>query len=362
MNAMWPFNRPHRVRLRKIGYVFIIVSCLVLLASWNTGTNLYYVIFSGVFSLVFVAFVLCGRGTRNIDMRRDAPGAVHRNAAFDTTVHLRNQGRRFAARAFRVDSLDAGHTSHAFVPVLAPGASTFIVIKDRFTKRGVHRLPSLALASTYPFALTEFRKVMDDRKEIVVYPRVWSVRTSFLEQLHGGGRIIRRNRGQGDEYYGLRDYEPGDPLRRVSWKASARRGHLMVKELEQETSHQIRIVFDNRYLPDIEDFSQAFEDTIELVASLAMTFLNRQYLVGLAVSDSSVPLGEGKSHGLKILDLLARVNPASQTENDPFARVALAEELGRETILCVSTDPAAWGRRTALHGVRVLDPREVVLA
>ena len=53
-----------------------------------------------------------------------------------------------------------------------------------------------------------------------------------------------RLRGDGDELRELRDHVPGDPFKRIAWKASARRGRLLVREMEREERDVVWLVVD----------------------------------------------------------------------------------------------------------------------
>jgi uncharacterized protein (DUF58 family) len=53
-------------------------------------------------------------------------------------------------------------------------------------------------------------------------------------------------KGAGIDYYGVREFRSGDPLRHVHWKTTARRGELVVKEFERETGTPLVVLVDNR--------------------------------------------------------------------------------------------------------------------
>ncbi len=59
-----------------------------------------------------------------------------------------------------------------------------------------------------------------------------------------GAQVPMRTRGSGTELLELRDYHAGDSLRTLAWKASARRGRLLVREFEQEQQLDVMIVID----------------------------------------------------------------------------------------------------------------------
>src|SRR5690606_37344524 len=97
-------------------------------------------------------------------------------------------------------------------------------------------------------------------------------------------------------------------LRKIVWRVSARLNHLIVRELEPTTSRNVMICVDTRYA-QVPGFDEHFEDAMDLAASLAVSFLNRQYAVGLLTPHTEVGLGEANAHAIAILDALARVSP-----------------------------------------------------
>ncbi len=235
-----------------------------------------------------------------------------------------------------------------------------VTMSEQFDTRGVYPLPALDLVTAFPFGLIESRQRGDDATEVVVYPRVFAVRSSALELISGGGDVVRTARGQGDEFFSMRDYIPGDDLRLVSWRATARAGELMVKELSQETSRFVVLVLDTRLGMNVPDFHERFEAAIELTASLAVTLLNRQYSVALVTGIDYLPEGEGQAQIRRVLDFLARLEPAPDDSADPYKRGALIDDPRRAAYLCISPDPIQWGSR--IGALRVLHPREVVYA
>jgi uncharacterized protein (DUF58 family) len=77
-----------------------------------------------------------------------------------------------------------------------------------------------------------------ERLTIVVRPRLVALDGLFSEagRLGGDGRRLLLRRAAGFDFHSVREYEQGESLRRVHWPTSARRGQLMVKELE-DTAH-----------------------------------------------------------------------------------------------------------------------------
>jgi uncharacterized protein (DUF58 family) len=125
--------------------------------------------------------------------------------------------------------------------------------------------------------------------------------------------------GEGDEVRELRDHVPGDPFKRIAWKASARRGRLVVREMEREERDVVWFFLD----VSVELWAGAegrapLDDMVDEVAALATRHLSRGDRVGLAVLASRprtwLPPAGGAPHAVKIAAALA--SAASMVDSD----------------------------------------------
>lgn len=353
-------------RIRPSGLVFTLIAVLTLLAAWNTGTNLLYLVVGGLFSFAILSALLVGWMLHGVRVSREAPEAVHRGEPLAVTVRIENHKHLLPAMSLRVESAARRGESVGYVASLPPRRAALVRTTEMFDKRGVYRLPPVVLVSVFPFGFIEKRRTFTDQNEVVVYPRVRAVRATVLHQLPGARMTPRRPTGDGDEFFSLREYVRGDDPRRIAWRVSARLGSLMVKELTQGASRFVVFVLDtcrkeDKGLQPLVLFDERFEEAVELVASLAVTLLNQQFSVALATPMACIPEGKGKPQVIKVLDLLARVQP---TEGPRDAAVeAFASGLAAEArLVFVSPDPNQWGARSPFGGTRVLDPREVARA
>jgi uncharacterized protein (DUF58 family) len=214
----------------------------------------------------------------------------------------------------------------------------------------------------FPFGLFERRIRPQDDLEIVVYPQVRAIRPSMVEQLAGQGAVTRVVRGEGDEFFSLREYVPGDDLRKVAWRVSAHKGALIVRESARATARFLVFVLDARLRSDVENFVELFEEAVELTASLAVTFMNQHYSVALATQHQFLPAGEGQAHAIKVLDFLARLRPRGDAGSEDFAWFRPGDDLAGATHVYISPDPAYWNGYVPGSRGRVLDPKEVVRA
>ncbi|HEU4536825.1 MAG TPA: DUF58 domain-containing protein, partial [Polyangiaceae bacterium] len=119
-----------------------------------------------------------------------------------------------------------------------------------------------------------------------------------------------RGRGDGEELRELRDHRPGDPFKRIAWRASARRGKLLVREYEQEQRDTAWVVLDG----SVELWAgPAGSAPLDLLVDEASALVNQHLRlgdrVGLAVVASRVlewvPPARGPAHGVRLLEALA---------------------------------------------------------
>lgn len=356
--------RKGRLRFRMLtgGWLFLLIFVLLLFAAWNTGTNLLFIILGGVVSFLLLSIVLGAWNLRGIQTYREAPGAAHRGEAFLVGVRIENHRRLMPAIGIRV--AQTGHMRHSLAHVIKiPARRTASMNVDLcFEKRGVHLLPAFEVCSTFPFGLLECRRRYTSAQEVVVYPRVSRVRSSAVETMSGGNYVPRSAVQDGDEFFGLREYIPGDDLRRIAWRVSARMGVWMVRENSRESARYVVFALDTRWIADSEDFEQLFEEAIELVASLAATLLARQYTVAIITPGQMLEGGEGASHERRMLDMLARLEPADPAQHGGFVDRALAMDTPEASLVFVTPDKRVWGEPNLYGHFRALDPREVVHA
>jgi uncharacterized protein (DUF58 family) len=114
-----------------------------------------------------------------------------------------------------------------------------------------------------------------------------------------------RLRGEGDELRELRDHVPGDPFKRIAWKASAKRGRLLVREMEREERDTVWLVVDASVELWAGAAGQApLDQVVEQVGALAAGLLRGGDRVGLVVYASRlrswIPPGRGVTHGAVI--------------------------------------------------------------
>jgi uncharacterized protein (DUF58 family) len=182
--------------------------------------------------------------------------------------------------------------------------------------RGVYEVGPIEVSSGDPFGFYARRAILPGQATIVVYPRIVPLRQLGFPLAAGLGVSQRRRSFQDDptRSAGVREYRPGDPIRRVHWKATARQGELQVRVLEPAAAPLLLLVlasdtFDfpwTRYREDL------FELAASALASIAWRALEDGWPVGLLTNSGDtlkLPPASSPQQLTLILEELARVEP-----------------------------------------------------
>ncbi|MFT4234853.1 MAG: DUF58 domain-containing protein, partial [Microbacterium sp.] len=143
------------------------------------------------------------------------------------------------------------------------------------TRRGPERIGPLELTETDGLGLARRRRRVGSPTPVMVTPRIVPLAPLAHMTAESGLSVADAQRsGQGSDNLIPRPYAPGDSMRRIHWRASARLGDLMVREEEQEASPAAVIVFDRaaaRWSPTAVTVGgdDAFEAAVTLCASAA---------------------------------------------------------------------------------------------
>jgi len=119
----------------------------------------------------------------------------------------------------------------------------------RPVQRGVYRYGAVNVFAQSPLGLMERRFRLDQAKEVAVYPSYLQLRKYELLAISNkltlaGVKKIRRI-AQHAEFERIKEYVSGDDRRTVNWKATARRGRLMVNQFQDERAQQVFAVIDS---------------------------------------------------------------------------------------------------------------------
>ena len=343
------------------GAMFIFVVAFALHVEY-----LYYMSFALAF-VPAVAWVMGSRFLRGVVAERRMPTVVKAGECFPMRIALTNTGATRKQFLMVKDALPSGLLAEAppecWLADLVPGETAELTYPALARRRGVYPFGWVDLHCTDPLGMFVFHREVEAPASLVVHPR--PVALPPVRPPAAGMTVSPRARvrrlGEGTDFAGLREYVPGDDMRRVHWKNSAKRGKLTIVEYESGEANSIAVVLDlhPRFHVGREEES-TLEYGVTLAASIAAQCLRRGAefsLVAEGAASHSLRSLSVPAEETRVMDALARVRAN--------ARVSLPEALlGCEPLLprgcgivvispAVGAEVVAAARRlTALgHGV-----------
>jgi uncharacterized protein (DUF58 family) len=237
-------------------------------------------------------------------------------------------------------------------PILLARESIEHVQAWRLNRRGVWQLPAPRVATTDPLGFFTEQFPSGEAQQITVLPTVVRLdRLGFV-----GGVAARLQSPQhatvvadAMDFHGVRPWHPGEAIRRVHWKSTARTGQLQIVEWEENVARDLAILLD---VNSATLMGQAPDDTLEMsiiiAASIAQHLLEGSYTFQLfcweTAPDGQVKLLNHQAHSVgdlsSTLHMLARVQAvhdgAATLEN--LTQEALAHlPPGRATLIVSPT-------------------------
>ena len=147
---------------------------------------------------------------------------------------------------------------------------------------GAYLIGALRLVAYDRFRIFRYERRLDVQLPLKVYPRPELVRDLLkpLETQVFTGNLVAREKGEGIEFADLRQFVPGDRVRRINWRASARRGELWVNELHAERNSDV-ILFLDSFTEARRENESTLDRAVRGTAALVEHYLEHKDRVGL---------------------------------------------------------------------------------
>lgn len=228
-----------------------------------------------------------------------------------------------------------------FISVTAGSARRLVSLKKGETlvwnykfsgKRGFHTFSGLDASASDPLGLLTLKQQLPTSGQILILPLAPRVRRIAMRTRVTrvySGIIPARQGGSGVDFFGVREYQPGDALHTVNWQVSARHPQaLYANEYEQERVADVGIILDARtHVNQLGPKLSIFDESVAAAASLAEAFLSSGNRVGLLVYGQYINWtlpGYGKQQSERLLQALAR---ASLGESQTFSGIYIPRSL-----------------------------------
>ena len=338
-------------KITREGWIYIGAVFAVAIAALNTGNNLLFLILASLIAVILMSGILSSITLSGVELRLELPDHIFAGQPVRALVELVNEKSTLASFSLRVETPKEKMNQGTAV-LETPVYFSYLPRKGRarqivplvFPRRGVYQQEAFRLVTRFPFGFLQKSRRVSLPTEALVYPPVDATPQlrEVLPWLEGA--IESRRKGQGQDLYALRDYQPADSARHVHWKASARLGALMVREFTRENERRILLVFDPRVEWQENDahaaeLHEAFERGVSLCASLAWHFAESGALMEFRAPGIDFPLAPAREIIFEILGVLARIAPQQGAGGESLLDSAPVDSAALPVVFSARTDP-----------------------
>ncbi|MGI5151725.1 DUF58 domain-containing protein [Plantactinospora sp. CA-294935] len=263
-----------------------------------------------------LAAVLLTGGRRSVEVRRSVyPERVERGRPALASLRVRNPGGGRLAGFLATDATGSAIRT-VRVRALAPGAEAVQHYELPTTARGRLTVGPLTLHRVDPFGLARSETHTGETATLWAHPRQLPARAPMVgypRHHHEGTSTDRAPRGSA-QLLDVREYVPGDEVRHLHWKATARTGRLMVRDLADPEQPRFTLLLDTR--PDALTAAE-FEEAVDLAASLLGAAARAGHHSRLVTSSGLDLCTPGGAHSVRrLLDVLCELGQDGGREAD----------------------------------------------
>ncbi len=258
-------------------------------------------------------------GPRKLAVQRSLPFRFSLDSEQEITLCLTNHSGKRLTVEVRDEVPDCFAILSRFEPlILDPGGRADIGYRVKAVRRGqahFHRV-FIRLQQGLGLMRRQFSLELESRRK--VYPSFLGVDQhdllAMIDRRQEGRKIPRLVKGRGSEFESLRPYLPGEDLRNLDWKISAKRGYLVSRNFQVEKGQQLTILIDaGRFMMETVGGRPRFEHALNAAVMLSYVAQKRGDTVSLACFsnriESFLPAVKGALVMPRVLEALVDVQP-----------------------------------------------------
>jgi uncharacterized protein (DUF58 family) len=311
------------------GRSVLALGLVVYVAAWAFGSRPLYPVAAGLLLASALAWAWVRAADRPMRVERRSPARDHvEGDDVEQRVVVHPSGRLPPPTATLVESVGRlGDQRHV---LRRQGRRLHVDYRLERLPRGRYPFTNSCIEITDPFGLQRREVALPPPGALLVYPRIVPLERLFSESgAHAlEGRRLLLRQPTGFDLHSVRDYEHGESLRKVHWRTTARRGQLMVKELEDAPRDEIAVLLDGHHAAVA---GESFDVQVRAAASVLDAYVRRNRRAVLVVNAAERLVQQVHSPAAdrrRALELLAAVEPTARMpltallaeESSPAAR------------------------------------------
>lgn len=290
---------PRRLKVTRQGKVFILVTVGVGIAAINTANNLLFLVLGFMLSLIVISGILSEAVLRRIEIRRRLPTLPWAGEPCPIEITVKNL-KSIPSYCLEIQDLSSNFVINrrCFFLKVSGRKSQSTTYHCVFPKRGSYHFTGYKVITRFPFSLFAKSYFYNSPDDFIVAPRHVAPRKPPEDEHEQGEEAVGREPDRLDPEPALvHPYYPGDDIRRINWKLSAKRQRLVVTEGVRRSRKQANLLFDDRLaverfrgssaryptMPDrmmehVEAYArEAFEDAVNEAASTGYELSMQDY-------------------------------------------------------------------------------------
>ncbi|MCK9594280.1 MAG: DUF58 domain-containing protein [Candidatus Omnitrophica bacterium] len=307
----------------KWGFLLLIAAANFIIG-YRTSIKFFYFFFGFLFCFIFLSlfYAFLSAFIARISFTRKAGAKVVEDDALEIEVTLSNKTILPLFNVVMEDALPCaapgGKAEFIFFDGLAPGSTLVIKYNCACPDRGIYMLGPFKAYFFDPLGLFFFEKRYNVYSQVYVYPRVFPI-YKFPRLAKGVqpwfGINTARSSGDEDEFFGVREYKDGDPIKRIHWPSTAKKNRLIVKQFQNQSFHRATVIFN---LEKDKDYGQGKESiaeyTVRIAASVCKYLFDSNVSIEMIAHAGEIvhiPFNRGSEHLDNIFKFLAMARPES---------------------------------------------------
>ena len=333
----------------------------------DTSLTLAYKIFTLLAALLVVAMAASRLGGARYAVERSLPRMVTAGQAFSYRVRIVNTGGQRLDEVLLLDGItdprpdyaefrarrgiptyrewkrliaqrQIVHIDECALPALAPHGECELTISAESFRRGIAHFSQATLARADPLGIFRHLSVVHAPANVLVLPRRYDIKPVDLpgsRHYQPGGMTLATSVGESEEFIGLREYRPGDPLQRIHWKSFARAGKPIVREYQDEFLERHALVLDT-FGSAADEI--AFEEAISVAASFACTIHTQECMLDLMFVGAEpycYTAGRGQLQTANLMEILAGVRICADKPFRVLSDAVLAQRAMFASAICI---------------------------
>jgi uncharacterized protein (DUF58 family) len=216
---------------------------LLYFVSLQSQAGLLFLLLGVVFGCYVINFFGARQSVSSADLSRLTTIKTVENRKTAVPVEIRNK----SPKPIGMISVMSEFGQLFRIAQILPKSTVHLSPELTLPIRGVYKLSGFKLTSTFPFGLVKSSHNINQDGDIIVCPAIYPApcpKAAGFEPMVGGAYTGNHKSSTGNDFAGVRPYQPHDSVKSIHWKSSSKGQGVMVKEFNEELSGRISFVLD----------------------------------------------------------------------------------------------------------------------